>query len=108
MITITSAEDNVTTINAPLEKVSISPQIAYGGTLFKKKLRRLCGYSPGPSGGIQTHSKEKWKRLKEKGFFRIELYKICPKSVSVLKDKWIEPLYAFAYTYASDSGNFAD
>ncbi len=102
--TITFSKNIDTPINSLSQKPSISSSVVVGENIFKNKLRKICRCTGGKF--AQTYTQNKWKRLKDKGFFRISLYKICPKSVSVVKDQWIEPLYAFAYAYASDSGSF--
>ncbi|MDM5272235.1 cytochrome C [Sulfurovum sp. zt1-1] len=88
--------------NEPL--VSDTTQATIGRNVFRQKLRRKCGLTGARF--AQTHTLNEWQELKEEGNFRIEIYKICPKTATVLKDDWIEPLYEFSKAYASDTGNF--
>ena len=83
---------------------NISSEAYIGQNLFKKKLKRKCGFTAARF--AQTHTKKEWKTIKDEGNFRIEVYKICPDTAEVLRDEWIEPLYEFSKTFASDSGEF--
>ena len=85
-------------------QVSAASKANLGRNVFRKKLRKRCGFTGARF--AQTHTVNEWQELKEEGNFRIEIYKICPKTTTVLKDDWIEPLYEFTQAYASDSGNF--
>ena len=81
---------------------NISQKALIGQNIFKKKLKRKCGFTAARF--AQSHTQEEWKKLKDEGQFRIEVYKMCPKTVDVLQDNWIDPLYEFSMVFASDSG----
>lgn len=79
-------------------------EAGYGKTIFRKKLKRICGFTGAKF--VQYHTRDEWDALKENGEFRIELYRICPKTSTIIRDGWIEPLYSFSRTYALDTGKF--
>lgn len=85
-------------------QVSTDRQAKVGRNVFRKKLRKRCGFTGAKF--AQMHTRNEWQELKDEGNFRIEIYKICPKTATVLKDHWLEPLYEFSIVYASDSGNY--
>ena len=77
-----------------------------GKKVYMKKLKAPCGFS-GAKFAVK-HTQDEWEKIKGAGKFKDEIVKICPKAektVSKLKDKYINDLYDFSYEYASDSGN---
>ena len=77
-----------------------------GQKIFRKKLRRLCNFTSAKF--AQTHTASEWKNLKTINKFRLEIYNICPKITLMLKDKWVEPLFALAIVYAKDSEQYPE
>ena len=78
-------------------------KIDFGQKIFRKKLQRKCGYTAGH--WAQQHTKKEWQTHHANGTFKDELANMCPGGISVVKDKWMEPLYLFAVEFAGDSGN---
>jgi len=77
-----------------------------GQKIYMKKLKASCGFNGGKF--AIKHTQDEWEKIKGAGKFKDEIVKICPKakkSVSKLKDKYINDLYDFSYEFASDSGN---
>lgn len=102
--TLTVASETISLTDSHPPQESAAKQAKIGKKVFRKKLRKRCGFTGAKF--AQMHTIEEWQALKEEGSFRIEIYKICPKTTTVLRDNWIEPLYEFSKTYASDSGKF--
>jgi len=83
-----------------------SANVNKGKKIYMKKLKATCGFSGAKF--ATKHTQDEWEKIKGAGKFKDEIVKICPKaekSVSKLKDKYINDLYDFSYEYASDSGN---
>jgi len=72
-----------------------------GQKIFKKKFRKKCGFS-----GVRfarNHTQAEWEDIYEKGKFKSEAKKICPRlKVEKIKKKWWKDVYQFSYKYASD------
>ena len=72
-----------------------------GQKIFKKKFRKKCGFS-----GVRfarNHTQYEWEQIYEKGKFKVEAKKICPRlKVEKIKSKWWNDVYKFTYKYASD------
>ncbi|MCW8820913.1 MAG: hypothetical protein OQK45_01710 [Sulfurovum sp.] len=75
-----------------------SASVAKGQKVFKKKLRKYCGFS-----GVRfarTHSQDEWEAIYDDGDFIKETKKICPRlDVKKIKKSWWEHLYEFTYEY---------
>lgn len=100
---IVASEISLSTDNHILQ-ISSDKLAKVGRNVFRKKLRKVCGFTGARF--AHMHTQNEWQKLKEDGNFRVEIYKICPKTTTVLKDNWVEPLYEFSKAYASDSGKF--
>jgi hypothetical protein len=72
-----------------------------GQRIFKKKLRKKCGFS-----GVRftrTHTQREWEEIYESGNFKKETQSICPRlKVEGIKKSWWKHLYDFSYKYAKD------
>lgn len=69
-----------------------------GQKVYKKKLHKKCKI-PG-SIFARKHTQDEWEILKEKGLFKEETKKICPKlTLNKLTDKQWDHLYDFTYQY---------
>jgi hypothetical protein len=77
-----------------------------GQKIFRKKLRHVCRFSAAHFS--QMHTVDEWQQLKNSNQFRIEIYKICPKSKHIVKKQWVEPLFALAVIYAKDTGQYLE
>jgi len=84
------------------------PTVSMGGAnakkgqkIFKKKFRKACGFS-----GVRfsrNHTQAEWEEIYEKGKFKDEAKKICPKlNLKKIKKSWWPSVYEFSYKYASD------
>jgi len=75
-----------------------SASVSKGQKIYKKKLRKYCGYS-----GVRfarQHSQDEWESIYEDGEFQAETKKLCPKlPLNTIKKSWWEPLYEFTYEY---------
>jgi len=78
----------------------------YGQKIFRKELRKVCKFTSARF--AQTHTMREWEKLKITNQFRIEIHKLCPKSIYVFKEEWIDSLFAFAMVYAKDSGEYPE
>jgi len=72
-----------------------------GKKLYMKKMKASCGFSGAKFAA--KHTQGEWEKIKGAGKFSAEATKLCPGVK--LKDKYVDPIYDFAYEYASDSGN---
>jgi len=72
-----------------------------GQKIFKKKFRKKCGFS-----GVRfarNHTQYEWEQIHEKGKFKAEAKKICPRlKVEKIRSTWWNDVYKFTYKYASD------
>ena len=72
-----------------------------GQKIFKKKLRKKCGFS-----GVRFakhHTQGEWEEIFDDGKFAIEAKKICPRlKLKKIKPSWWEDIYEFSYMYAKD------
>ena len=72
-----------------------------GQKIFKKKFRKKCGFS-----GVRfarNHTQYEWEQIQEKGKFKEEAKKICPRlDTKKIRAKWWKDVYKFTYKYASD------
>jgi hypothetical protein len=75
-----------------------------GLKLFRKELRKACGYS----GNVMAkkHTQAEWKGIYEAGNLNNALIKECPK-FKPTKEASLADIYDFLYEYAVDSGNTA-
>ncbi len=77
-----------------------SANVATGQKVFKKKLRKYCGFS-----GVRfarTHSQDEWEEIYDNGDFEKETKKICPRlDVKSIKKSWWKDLYEFVYEYGT-------
>lgn len=73
-----------------------------GQKIFKKNLRKSCGFS-----GVKfsrNHTQEEWEEIFKEGHFQEETKRICPKlKIENIKESWWQHIYEFSYEYASDS-----
>ncbi len=77
-------------------------KIDFAQNIFRKKLQRKCGFTA--SYWAQQHTENEWETFQSHGTFKDELATMCPKGITVVKDKWMESLYLFSVEYAKDSG----
>ncbi|BAF71642.1 hypothetical protein [Sulfurovum sp. NBC37-1] len=72
-----------------------------GQKIFKKKFRKACGFS-----GVRfsrNHTSAEWEEIYEKGKFKDEAKKICPRlKLKKIKKSWWPSVYEFSHKYASD------
>jgi len=72
-----------------------------GQKLFKKKMRKKCGFS-----GVRFsrhHTQGEWEEIYDDGKFQKEAKKICPRlKLKKIKPSWWKHIYEFSYTYAKD------
>jgi len=72
-----------------------------GQKIFKKKLRKKCGFS-----GVRfarSHTRSEWEELWDTKKFQDEAKKICPKlDIRTIKPNWWKDVYEFSHKYASD------
>ena len=77
-----------------------SASVATGQKIFKKKLRKYCGFS-----GVRfarLHSQDEWEEIYDSGKFIDETKKLCPKlDVSKIKKTWWKEIYDFTYEYGT-------
>ena len=74
--------------------------VAKGQKIFKKKMRKYCGFS-----GVRfarMHTQDEWEELWEDGEFKNETKKLCPKlNLKKIKKSWWEHIYEFTYEYGA-------
>ena len=74
--------------------------VAKGQKIFKKKMRKYCGFS-----GVKfarMHTQDEWEEIYEDGDFQKETKKLCPKlDVKKIKKSWWDHLYEFTYEYGA-------
>jgi len=72
-----------------------------GQKIFKKKLRKKCGFS-----GVRFarhHTQGEWEEIFDDDKFAREAKKICPRlKLKKIKASWWEHIYEFSYKYAKD------
>jgi len=77
-----------------------SASVGTGQKIFKKKLRKYCGFS-----GVRfarMHSQDEWEEIYDDGGFAKETKKLCPRlDVTKIKKSWWKPLYEFTYEYGT-------
>ncbi|HIP19452.1 MAG TPA: cytochrome C [Sulfurovum sp.] len=78
-----------------------SADASKGKKIYMKKMKASCGFSGAKF--ATKHTQGEWEKIKGAGQFAAEAAKICPGLK--LKEKYVPPVYDFAYEYASDSGN---
>jgi hypothetical protein len=85
-------------LNIPVVAVSHSAQLNKGQKIFKKKMRRYCGFS-----GVRfarNHTPDEWEEIWDDGKFQEETKKICPRlKLEKIKKSWWEPVYEFTHEY---------
>lgn len=78
----------------------VSADVVTGQKVFKKKLRKYCGFS-----GVRfarMHSQDEWEEIYDNGDFQKETKKICPRlDVKSIKASWWKSLYEFTYEYGT-------
>ena len=74
--------------------------VAKGQKIFKKKMRKYCGFS-----GVRfarMHTQDEWEELWDDGEFQDETKKLCPKlPLKKIKKSWWEHIYDFTYEYGA-------
>mgnify|MGYP001817309948 FL=1 len=74
--------------------------VAKGQKIFKKKMRKYCGFS-----GVRfarMHTQDEWEELWDDGEFKEETKKLCPKlPLKKIKKSWWEHIYEFTYEYGA-------
>ena len=74
--------------------------VAKGQKIFKKKMRKYCGFS-----GVRfarMHTQDEWEELWDDGEFQDETKKLCPKlNLNKIKKSWWEHIYEFTYEYGA-------
>ena len=82
----------LTILGLALFMMASMPTVASAGAkkgqkIFKKKFRKKCGFS-----GVRfarNHTQYEWEQIHEKGKFKEEAKKICPRlKVEKIKSKW--------------------
>lgn len=80
-----------------------SASVKYGQKVFKKKMRKYCGFS-----GVRfarMHSQTEWEEIwYDDGIegFKAEAKRICPRlPLKKIKDKWWKHVYEFTYEYGT-------
>jgi len=72
--------------------------LAKGQKVFKRKLRKYCGFS-----GVRfarTHTQSEWEEIYYSGDFKEETKKICPRlNIKRIRESWWDYLYEFTYEY---------
>jgi len=75
-----------------------SADVNKGQKIFKKKLRKYCGFS-----GVRfarNHTQDEWEVIYDNDEFQAETKKICPKlPLNKIKKSWWSHLYDFTYEY---------
>lgn len=70
-----------------------------GQNLFKKKMRKYCGFS-----GVhfaRQHTQDEWKEIYDNGKFIEESVKLCPRlNIDKIKTIWWEDIYHFTHEYS--------
>ncbi len=81
--------------------MNIMANAQMGQKLYKKKLRKKCGFSGVRFG--RFHTQQEWEELHEKGKYKDEVKRICPKlKLDTIKEQWWEDIYDFSKRHASD------
>lgn len=75
-----------------------------GLKLFRKELRKSCGFSGNVMAKMYTQNE--WKSIYESGKLNEALVEKCPK-FKPTKEASLADIYDFLYEYAVDSGNTA-
>jgi len=78
----------------------------YGQKIFRKKLRKICKFTAARF--AQAHTRKEWGKLKNSNQFFAEIQNLCPKSAHILKEQWMEPLFALAVIYAKDTEEYPE
>ncbi len=74
-----------------------------GQRIFKMKMRKACRFSGHKF--AHSHTQLEWQELKEKGKFKDETKRLCPRlDLDTIKSEWWDDVYLFTYEYAEDSG----
>jgi len=77
---------------------SHTEELNKGQKIFKKKIRKYCGFS-----GVRfarKHTTDEWEDIWDEGKFTEETLKICPRlKVKKIKKSWWKPVYEFAHEY---------
>lgn len=77
-----------------------SASVATGQKIFKKKLRKYCGFS-----GVRfarLHSQDEWEEIYDSGKFINETKRLCPQlDITKIKKPWWKELYDFTYEYGT-------
>ena len=85
-------------LNTPVAAASHSTQLNKGQKIYKKKMRKYCGFS-----GVRFarhHTPDEWEEIWDDGKFQEETKKICPRlKLEKIKKSWWEPVYEFAHEY---------
>jgi len=80
---------------------TLSADAKIGQKIFKKKLRKKCGFS-----GIrftQAHTQAEWSEIYENKQFPAVTKTICPQlKLEKIKPAWWKHLYQFSVKYAKD------
>jgi len=94
----------VVTLSFPIMLIMPTDIVAnaeMGQKIYKKKLRRKCGFSGARFG--RFHTQQEWEDLYEKGKYKDEVKRICPKlDLKKIKSQWWEDIYDFSSKYSSD------
>jgi len=72
-----------------------------GQKIFKKKLRKYCGFT-----GVyfsKKHTQKEWKTFSTESKFLEETITLCPNlPIEKINPQWWKDLYDFSFTYAKD------
>ncbi len=75
-----------------------------GEKLYKKELRKSCGFSCARF--ARYHTQKEWRNIYLTGKFPDEIKKICPRlKLDKIQKFWWSDIYDFAYKYAIDSSH---
>lgn len=102
LLSTTLLVSNTPKQTTPLTQLNSSEII--GKEIFRKKLRKKCGFTGARF--ARYHTSAEWESLKSEGHFIEEIYKICPRVSKNINTKWVDPLYEFSKSYASDTGKY--
>ena len=81
--------------------MNIMANAEIGQKLYKKKLRKKCGFSGAKFG--KYHTQQEWEDIHAKGKYKDEVKRICPRlDIDTIKEQWWEDIYEFSKMYASD------
>ena len=85
-------------VNTPASAHSHKYQLKKGQKIFKKKIRKYCGFS-----GVRFarhHTPDEWEEIRDDDKFQEETKKICPRlKLKKIKKSWWEPVYQFTHEY---------